>query len=177
MINVAGLVEESFVDGEGVRFTIFEQGCMHNCKGCHNPETHKFIEKKLYTSDELFDLIAENPLLDGVTFSGGDPFFQAKENISLINKIQEETDLSIWAYTGYTWEEFFNYCSYNEQPKDKAPINEFMLIMLEMCDVIVDGKFEESLRTLDKTYTGSSNQRIIDVKKSLGKQIPITLNF
>lgn len=177
MINVAGLVDDSFVDGDGIRFTIFEQGCTHNCKGCHNPETHKFVDKKLYTVDELFNKITENPLLDGVTFSGGDPFFQAKENIELISKIKEKTDLTVWAYTGYTWEEFFNYELFKEQPKLKSPINQYMIDMLKLCDVIVDGKYDENCKTLDCTYVGSSNQRIINVQNSLGNKIPTTLNF
>lgn len=167
MINVAGLIEESYVDGEGVRFTIFEQGCLHNCKGCHNPETHNFINKKLYKAEDLLDLIIENPILDGVTLSGGDPFFQAEENITLIDMIKSKTDLNIWAYTGYSWEDFINFKLKGEQPKHKSPINYKMIEMLEKCDVIVDGRYIESLRTLDSTYIGSSNQRLIDVKKSL----------
>lgn len=177
MLNIAGLVDDSIVDGDGLRFTIFEQGCTHNCKGCHNPETHKFIEKKLYDIDDIFDKIMENPLLDGITLSGGDPFFQAKENIKLMHRIKTETNLTTWAYTGYTWEEFFNYMLKNEQPKHKSQITDDMIEMLKLCDVIVDGKYEESLKTLDSTYIGSSNQRIIDVQNSMGKKIPIILKF
>lgn len=173
MINVAGLIGESYVDGEGVRFTIFEQGCTHNCKGCHNPETHSFNLNKPYKIEDLFNKICENPLLDGVTFSGGDPFFQAKNNIRLITEIKEKTTLNIWAYTGYSWEDFFNYKIKGEQPKGKSPINSDMISMLELCDVIVDGRFIEKLRTLDSSYVGSSNQRIIDVQKSLWRAVPV----
>lgn len=173
MLNIAGLIKESFVDGEGIRFTIFEQGCTHNCKGCQNPDTHKFIDKKLYTPNELLEMIMENPILDGVTFSGGDPFFQAKENIKLIELIREHTDLNIWAYTGYTWEEFYDFNEKGIQPLHKSNIDNQMIQMLHMCDVVVDGKFEESLKTLELEYVGSSNQRLIDVKKSIGKREPI----
>ena len=172
-LRIAGTASDSIVDGPGIRYVIFTQGCPHHCPGCHNPETHSFINKQLYKAEDLLMLLMENPILDGVTFSGGDPFFQAEANIELIDLIKTETNLDIWAYTGYSWEDFINFKLKGEQPKHKAPINHKMIEMLEKCDVVVDGRYIESLRTLDSTYVGSSNQRVIDVKKSINLLVPV----
>lgn len=167
MLNIANIINESIVDGDGLRLVIFEQGCSHNCKGCHNPETHSFKENKLYSVSDLIDIIKTNPLLDGVTLSGGDPFFQAKENIELIKEIKK-LGLDVWAYTGFVWEDFMNYMKDKSQPSNtNIKITDAMIEMLSLCDVIVEGKFIEALKTLDKNFVGSSNQRLIDIKKSL----------
>lgn len=174
-INIFNMVE-SYVDGEGIRLAIFEQGCLHNCEGCHNPDTHSFNKNKEYTVRELIEIIKENPILDGITLSGGDPFFQAKENICLIRVIRHYLpNLNIWAYTGFTWEQFNNFRqgTYN----GTIEITNDMIKMLKMVDYIVDGRFILSLRTLEKSYKGSTNQRIIDVKKSWNKEKPTVVEF
>lgn len=153
MIRICGIEKESIVDGSGIRYVIFSQGCPHNCQGCHNPESHSFNagdEKKI--EDILID-IKKNPLLKGVTFSGGEPFEQATGFLQLAQKIKT-FNLDIWCFTGYTIEELLNS---NDQSK---------ISLLNNVDILVDGKFEKELRTIEKPFVGSSNQRIIDVKKS-----------
>lgn len=147
---------DSIVDGEGIRSVIWFQGCSHNCLGCHNPETHDFnagIEVKI---DELKEEIKELEFQSGVTFSGGDPMMQI-EALEELTKCVHECGMNVWCYTGYTFEEVLELAKKNEHYK-KA---------LENIDVLVDGKFVENLRSFEVQFRGSSNQRIIDVKKSL----------
>ena len=103
-LRIAGTANDSIVDGPGIRFTIFTQGCPHHCEGCHNPQTHDFSGGKLADTDELLDRIRSNPLLDGVTFSGGEPFCQAEALAELGSRIRS-LGLNIVTYTGYTFEE------------------------------------------------------------------------
>ena len=148
-IRIAGLVPESFVDGDGIRFAIFMQGCRRNCEGCHNPETHALDGGRLVDTEEIISAIKKNPLLDGITLTGGEPLLQidAAEEIS---RAAKNFGLSVWCYTGYTFEEL---------PSDAAPL-------LENVDVLIDGEFVLSLRDLDLQFRGSRNQRIIDLKKT-----------
>lgn len=146
------LLTDSIVDGEGLRAVLWTQGCSHNCKGCHNPETHSFDEGVLVEVDEIKNLIKELVLQDGITISGGDPFFQP-ESIKEIAKFAKEQGLNVWAYTGFTFEQLIK-C---DKTKDA----------LKYIDVLVDGKFEIENRTLSLKFRGSTNQRIIDVKRSL----------
>lgn len=147
---------DSIVDGEGVRAVIWMQGCAHNCSMCHNPSTHPFnggFEKK------LSDIIKEIKSLegqDGITLSGGDPFFQisgAKE----IAKAAKSMGLSVWSYTGFKIEDLLKR---SETEKDLREL-------LENIDVLIDGKFEIEKRSYDCIFRGSTNQRIIDVAKTL----------
>lgn len=105
LIRIAGTVSESIVDGPGIRYTIFTQGCPHHCEGCHNPETHDFSGGRLADTDKIYNHIAENPLLKGVTFSGGEPFCQPAPLYDLAKRIKENTKLDIMAYTGFTFEQ------------------------------------------------------------------------
>lgn len=155
-IRIAGTVGDSIVDGPGIRFTIFTQGCPHHCEGCHNPQTHDFNGGKVVSTDEILEDILRNPLLDGVTFSGGDPFCQAKPLVEIAEKVKEK-GLDIITYTGYTWEFL---CEHADE-------NNFYRELMEISDYVIDGKFELSKRSLDLHFRGSSNQRIIDVKKTL----------
>lgn len=152
VIRIAGIVPESFTDGSGIRYTIFTQGCSHHCHGCHNPETWDFNGGHSIDIDKIVAEILENPLLDGVTFSGGDPMFQAKNCTELAKLIKSKTDLNIWCYTGFKYEELLN----------REDAVEFMRYI----DVLVDGEYNESQRCLALPFRGSSNQRIIDVPKS-----------
>ncbi len=154
-IKIAGIVEESIVDGPGIRFVIFTQGCPHKCKGCHNPQTHDFNGGKNIDIDEIVSKINENPLLKGVTLSGGEPFMQAKQLSSLVDKVDKKLD--IITYTGYKYEELL---------KEANEDNSFMEL-LSRTDILIDGRFELENKKENLKYRGSSNQRAIDVKQSL----------
>ncbi len=156
VVNVAGIVRESIVDGPGFRFVIFCQGCPHGCKACHNPDTHAFKENKLIGVDELFESIMKPRLGKGVTFSGGEPFCQAAPFAKLGEKLKAE-GIDILIFTGYEYEELIKMAKYNES----------IMRLIKTADYIVDGKYKEELRDLSLKFRGSSNQRIIDVKKTL----------
>ncbi|MBR2519811.1 MAG: anaerobic ribonucleoside-triphosphate reductase activating protein [Selenomonadaceae bacterium] len=148
-IRIAGLVPESFVDGDGIRFAIFFQGCKRNCEGCHNPETHSLDGGKLIDTEEIISALKKNSLLDGITLTGGEPFLQI-DAANELARAAKNFGLSVWCYTGYTFEEL-------DGDAQK---------LLDNVDVLIDGEFVESLRDLELIFRGSSNQRIIDVKKS-----------
>lgn len=156
VVNVAGIVRESIVDGPGFRFVIFCQGCPHGCKACHNPDTHAFKENKLIGVDELFKSIMKPRLGKGVTFSGGEPFCQAVPFAKLGEKLKA-AGIDILIFTGYEYEELIKMAKYNES----------IMRLIKTADYIVDGKYKEELRDLSLKFRGSSNQRIIDVKKTL----------
>ena len=139
LIRIAGTVSESIVDGPGIRYTIFTQGCPHHCEGCHNPETHDFSGGRL----------------KGVTFSGGEPFCQPAPLYDLAKRIKENTKLDIMAYTGFTF----------EQLVEKSKTDEDVKNLLSVVDILVDGKFILAQRSLELHFKGSRNQ--IDCKKSL----------
>lgn len=155
MLRVAGFVKESTVDGPGFRYTIFTQGCPHGCKGCHNPETHNINGGSLVDISDIAKDIAKNPLLRGVTISGGDPFMQADVVSRLLDKLDKK--LTVMVYTGFEYEYLL---------KNATEKNGYMEL-LKRTDVLMDGKFVESLKTFSMPFRGSSNQRAIDVKKSL----------
>lgn len=150
-LRISGIVEESIVDGEGIRFVIFTQGCPHHCKGCHNPSTHDFSGGRIVTIDEVFSQIKGNPLLSGVTFSGGEPFCQPKPLIELAKRIHQ-IGLNIWSYTGYTLEQLMNM---GEDEKK----------LLHEVDFLVDGKFILEEKDLSLPFRGSRNQRILNLQK------------
>lgn len=155
-IRLAGICYESLVNGPGMRRVFFSQGCRHNCKGCFNPSTHSFDGGELRDMDKLLDDIKSNPILKGVTFSGGDPFEQAEEFAYMGEKIKK-IGLNIWCYTGYV----FEYILKNKD--DRVGWNR----LLNCIDVLVDGKFDQGKYDSNLKFKGSSNQRIIDVKKTL----------
>lgn len=153
-ISLSGITGDSIVDGPGIRLTIFTQGCPHHCPGCHNPQTHDPSGGSWGDTDDIIAAIAENPLLDGITLSGGDPFMQPKECTELA-KGAHKYGLNVWTYTGYTWEALF---AENDPNK---------ITLLKESDVLIDGPFLLAERSLELKFKGSRNQRIIDVKKSL----------
>ncbi len=155
-IKLSGIEPESIVDGPGFRYVIFTQGCKHNCKGCHNPETHDPEGGYWENTDNLIKEIKRNPLLKGITLSGGEPFDQAEALVDFVAEIKK-CGYDIFAYTGYTFEQLL-------AGKEKRPA---WIELLELCDVLVDGKFEIENKSLELLFRGSSNQRLIDVKKSL----------
>ncbi len=151
-MKIAGIIKESIVDGPGIRFTIFFQGCLHHCKGCHNPETWAMDKGDEYSVEELIKLIKENKHLNGVTISGGDPFFQEEALYSLLCALKKECpNLDVIVYTGFTYEEVF---------KDFRRC-------LDVIDYLIDGLFILKKRSLSLLFRGSTNQRFIDCKKSL----------
>lgn len=155
-IRIAGVVKESTVDGPGFRYVVFTQGCPHNCKGCHNPDTHDFKGGRLVSIDKLVDDINKNPLLKGVTISGGEPFMQPKQVYNLISKIDKNKH-SIMIYTGFEYEELLK----------KSEENDYFYKILENTDILIDGKFEETLKSENIMFRGSTNQRAIESKNSI----------
>jgi len=151
-IRICGLVNDSIVDGPGLRLTVFTQGCPHHCPGCHNPQSHSFEGGQLRDIDEILTMVKENPLLDGITLSGGEPFCQP-EACAQIAVGAHKLGLNVWCYTGYSYENLL-------ASKEKRAL-------LEQVDILVDGPFILEERSLDIRFRGSKNQRIIDVKNSL----------
>jgi anaerobic ribonucleoside-triphosphate reductase activating protein len=162
-IRIAGTVNDSIVDGPGIRFTIFTQGCPHNCEGCHNPQTHSFDGGTIVDSGELLEKIRSNPLLDGVTFSGGEPFCQAKALAELGREIKK-SGLNIVTYTGYDFEQLYENRSKNGWGE-----------LLEVTDFLIDGKFILAQKDWQIRFRGSSNQRYLDCHVSLesGKAVEV----
>lgn len=154
VINVAGIMEDSIVDGPGLRTAIFAQGCPRRCEGCHNPQSHAFGTGTDWTVDDLFAHIRKNPIVRGVTFSGGEPFSQAAPFAQLGRRLKQ-AGYEVAAYTGYTFEELLH----DGAPEQKA--------LLETLDILIDGEFILAQRDLDLRFRGSANQRILDVPQSL----------
>ncbi len=152
-IRIAGIINESIVDGWGIRYVVFTQGCPHNCKGCHNPETHDFNGGVVIDTDKLLKDFQEDPLLKGITFSGGEPFVQPKPLTELAEKIHA-LGKDVTCYTGYTYEDII------------SSGNGDWLKLLDEVDVLIDGRFILEKKNLKLLFRGSSNQRIIDVKVS-----------
>ncbi len=164
-IKLAGLVADSIVDGPGFRFTIFTQGCPHHCEGCHNPQTHDFEGGRYADCDKIIEKIHENKLTKGVTFSGGEPFCQPEPCAYLAERLKK--DYHLMSYTGFTFEQLL------EMSEKNSDVKKFLGLM----DVIIDGKFILSQRSLELKYKGSKNQRTIDVQESLkqGRAVEIEI--
>lgn len=154
-IRLAGIVRESIVDGPGIRFTVFCQGCPHNCPGCHNPETHDFSGGSLCSIDRLMEEIDKDPLLAGVTFSGGEPFAQAGAFENMAARVKEK-GLSLTVFSGYTYEQLLEMSEKDTHVKG----------LLSLTDILIDGPFINDLRDLTLQFRGSSNQRLIDMNKT-----------
>jgi len=151
-MRIAGIVNDSIVDGPGIRMTIFVQGCPHHCPGCHNPQSHDFAGGQEMDTADIIERMDSNPLLDGITLSGGEPFEQC-EGCMILAKAARERGLNVWAYSGYTLERLM------EIPEKKQ--------LLKECDVLVDGPFILAERSLNLRFRGSKNQRIIELKTVL----------
>ena len=155
-MRIAGFVEESIVDGPGFRIVIFFQGCAHHCYGCHNPETWDFEGGKEVSFDLIKKIIDDNPYADGITLSGGDPLYQIDASTE-IAEYAKSKGLDVILYTGFLFEEVLEMTKANQRLKD----------LLNNVDTLIDGPFILGQRHLSLKFRGSSNQRIIDVKKSL----------
>lgn len=166
-MRVIDITEGTSVDGPGLRTAIYFAGCEHHCEGCHNPQSWAADAGKDMSEDELMEVIRYNGF--GVTFTGGDPFFQTEGMAHLAQRIKAElTDhsgapLSIWCYTGYRWEQVCN--------------DERFLPLLRSIDVLVDSPFILAQRNTELRFRGSDNQRIIDVQASLDKGTLVELQF
>lgn len=167
-IRLAGIIFESLTNGKGLRKIFFSKGCKHNCKNCHNESMNSFDGGELLDIDFLVNSVLDTPYLKGVTFSGGDPFYQAKAFAEFSTKLKNH-DINIWCYTGFTYEELIKLSE-----KDDSIYN-----LLHHIDVLVDGPYIEELNDGSTRYRGSKNQRIIDVVKSLkeNKIIDISNQF
>ena len=152
-IHINDTVNDSIVDGVGLRFTIFVQGCPFRCAGCHNPQTHPFEGGRWVEVADLITEAKKNPLLDGITISGGEPLSQSRR-VAELARMAKENGLSVWLYTGHVWERVITNPILKEE-------------LLPYVDVLVDGQFEEDRQSYELRFRGSSNQRLIDVKKSL----------
>ncbi len=166
LIKLAGLVPESFVDGPGIRFAVFTQGCPHNCEGCHNPETHDPNGGRLADTDRIYNKIKEYPLVKGVTFSGGDPFCQPEPLYELAVRLKAD-GYHLMSYTGWTYEQLIK----------KSEKELFVGKLLGQLDLLVDGRFVLAERTLELPFRGSRNQRIIDVPASLKAGEAVTVEL
>ena len=151
MIRVLDIIEDTMVDGPGFRTSIYCAGCRHKCPGCHNPQSWDFNGGRWMSTDELMKIIVADPFAN-VTFTGGDPMYQCDGFAELARAIHQQTNKDIWCYTGFSFESL---------------ITRAQRELLELLDVLVDGPFIEKLRDPDLLFRGSSNQRLIDVQKTL----------
>lgn len=179
-IRLFGTADDSIVDGPGLRFSVFVQGCSHHCPGCHNPESQPREGGTLATVGGVLDEVRANKLIEGVTLSGGEPFEQATACAELARALKAE-GYSVWAYTGYLYEDLLNVasrCSADEEAPDPAGLSHSgsngsaaaplldpagVRDLLANVDVLVDGPFVQDLKSYTLTFKGSSNQRIIDL--------------
>jgi len=152
LMRISETVHDSIVDGPGLRYVVFAQGCPIRCPGCHNPATHDPAGGREVTVEEIIHDMRSNPLTDGLTLTGGDPFFQA-EDCAQIAQAAKEAGLNVWCYTGWTLEEL-----------QKIPTAQALLAEI---DVLVDGPFLQGEKSLTLKWRGSKNQRVIDLKSSM----------
>ena len=153
MLDLSGIVSDSIVDGPGIRTTVFCQGCPHHCEGCHNPETWEFGCGTSMEEEQILSIVRQNPLCRGVTFSGGEPFAQA-EGFTKLAKLLKAAGYEVASYSGYTFEQLLK-----GTPHQRG--------LLEHIDVLIDGPFLMAQKSLERSFRGSRNQRILDVPASL----------
>lgn len=151
-LRIAGIMRESIVDGPGIRFAVFCQGCPHDCPDCHNPETHDFNGGTEVSIEKILKAIDENPMLKGVTFSGGEPTCQAEGFLTLAKAVKAR-GLDITVFSGYTYEQLM-------QRAEEEPA---LARLLELTDLLIDGPFVKAKKDLTLQFRGSSNQRLIDM--------------
>ncbi len=166
LIRIAGIYDDSIVDGPGFRLSVFTQGCPHGCEGCHNPATHDFNGGREADTADIIAKMLDNPLLDGVTLTGGEPFCQPEACLE-IAKAARAAGLNVWAYSGWTIEELLDIA------KQKPAVAD----LLSETDVLADGRFVLAKRTLDLIWRGSKNQRLIDAKASVKEGRAVEANI
>lgn len=161
-LRIAGVVDDSIVDGPGVRYTIFTQGCAHNCDGCHNKQTHDYRGGTLVDIKDLLEDIQSHKYIKAVTLSGGEPLDQPIAIKALVEDLKSK-GYHILIFTGYTYEQIF--------------LDSKKFEIVKQVDIIIDGKFDINLKSLNINFRGSTNQRIIDIQKTLEKKEISLLNF
>ncbi|MBR5275531.1 MAG: anaerobic ribonucleoside-triphosphate reductase activating protein [Bacteroidaceae bacterium] len=159
-ISILDILEDTTVDGPGFRTTVYCAGCPNCCQGCHNPQSWDISNGRMVDVDEILKVILADPFAD-VTFSGGDPMFQPEGFTALARAVKERSGKNIWCYTGYLFEQLL------QNPRQRE--------LLEYIDVLVDGRFVEALKSDVLRFRGSSNQRVIDVVKSLQQGCTVLL--
>lgn len=152
MLAILRIIEETMVDGPGIRTAIYAAGCTHRCPGCHNPQSWDIRAGQRMSMEEILSPILGDPFAD-VTFTGGDPMMQPEGFTELARAIKKRSEKNIWCYTGYLFEEVIRMPAQAE--------------MLKYIDVLVDGPFVQGLRDEQLRFRGSSNQRLVDVQRSL----------
>ena len=157
-LRIAGTIPESIVDGPGIRYVLFTQGCPHGCPGCHNPQTHDFNGGKEVDTDLLLRDIVKNSFVKAVTFSGGEPFAQP-EALAELAAVLKDKGFHLMCYSGYTFEQLL-------QREDARPL-------LDKLDLLVDGPFVEARKSIELRFRGSDNQRVLDVPASLAANAPV----
>ena len=155
-VRLAGIVPESIVDGPGYRLAVFAQGCPHGCPECHNSQTHDPQGGALRDTSEVIAMLGVNPLVRGVTLTGGEPMMQP-EPMAEIARAARQRGMSVWCYTGFTLEAL--------QAEGRAD----RMRLLEQVDVLVDGPYLARERSLELLYCGSRNQRLIDMPRTLAE--------
>ncbi len=155
-IRIAGVVRESITDGDGIRFVLFVQGCPHHCPGCHNPQTHSFEGGTEADTEDILKEFNKNPLLSGITFSGGEPFCQPGPLAELGERIVKGGK-NVTVFSGYTFERLW----------EMARENYDIMRLLRVADVLIDGPFILAEKSLNVRFRGSKNQRMIDLKRTL----------
>lgn len=155
-IRLAGIVRESIVDGPGIRLTVFVQGCSHRCPGCHNPDTHDPLGGYTCELQKILDAFDADPLLQGITLSGGEPFEQAAALLPLAQAVRRRGK-DVVAFSGYTFEALL----------EKGRYDPAITELLSLCCLLIDGRFELSQRDLSLRFRGSRNQRLIDPVRTL----------
>lgn len=153
MLRIAGFADDSIVDGPGIRMTVFCQGCPHRCPGCHNPDTWPSEGGAFYSPEDIVRRARQNPLVKGITLSGGEPFAQAEDN-AVLARLLKEAGYEVAAYSGYTFEQLLQ-----GSPAQRE--------LLQQLDVLIDGPFLLAERSLELLFRGSRNQRILNVPQSL----------
>lgn len=157
-IRISGSIQDSIVDGPSLRYVLFTQGCPHRCEGCHNPQTHDFNGGHITTTEKIMEQITSNPLTSGVTFSGGEPFSQPKP-LALLAKEIKEKNYNLMCYSGYTFEELLMMSQKDEDIKT----------ILELTDILVDGRFVLAEKSLMLKFRGSKNQRLLNCRESMAQ--------
>jgi len=152
--RLSGIVNDSIVDGPGLRLAVFMQGCPYGCPGCYNPQTHDVMGGREADTEEVRAMLKKNPLLDGLTLSGGEPLLQPQAAREMAEMAKAQ-GLNVWCYTGDTVEHML---------KNRAPD---VMAALEYVDVLVDGPFILEQKSLDLRFRGSRNQRLINMPATL----------
>lgn len=150
MFRILEIIKGTTVDGPGFRTSIYMSGCSHKCQGCHNPQSWDENSGEEMSLEEIMAIVEEEDF--DVTLTGGDPLYNPEHTRVLVESIKEK-GYNVWIYTGYTWEEILS--------------SEKLMSAIKKADVLVDGPYVESLRDLDLLFRGSSNQRLIDIKRTI----------